>query len=85
MRKEQRLQIVGSGRETRLRLVGDCDDDPLQALCETARVGGAVDKLQRHLVERARAGGVSCAQVGSALGISKRRRGNGPRRPRDAR
>ena len=71
MRRGRRLHIVGGGRETRLRLVGDWDDDPLDALCETARLSGAVEKLQRHLVEQAQTGGASWAQIGTALGISK--------------
>jgi len=71
VRKARRLQIVGGGRDARLRLVGDWDASPLDGLCDTARLAGAVEKVQRSLVEHARASGRSWAEIGTALGISK--------------
>lgn len=71
MRRRPRLRIVGNGRDTKLRLVGDWEQAPLDGLCESARVAGALDKLQRHLVAQARSGGRSWAEIGASLGISK--------------
>jgi len=69
--RRQQLRIVGSGRGTRLRLPGELEREPLSGLCESARVAGALEKLQRHLVQRARAGGKSWTEIGTALGVSK--------------
>jgi hypothetical protein len=71
MRRGPQLRIVGSGRDTRLRLVGDWEDAPLDGLCQSARVAGALDKLQRHLVKQARSSGRSWTEIGESLGISK--------------
>jgi hypothetical protein len=71
MRRRRHLQIVGSGRDLTLRLAGDGKDDALDGLCETARAAGALDKLQRHLVQQARAAGRSWTEIGASLGISK--------------
>jgi hypothetical protein len=70
MRGKQ-LRIVGSGRSTKLRLPGEWEHEPLSGLCESARVAGALDKLQRHLVQQARAAGSSWTEIGTALGVSK--------------
>jgi hypothetical protein len=68
---QRRLRIIGRGHDLRLRLAGDWEADPLDALCEAGRLGDAVEKMQRDLVRRARAGGRSWAEIGSALGVSK--------------
>jgi hypothetical protein len=69
--RSPQLRIVGRGRDTKLRLVGDWEAAPLDGLCHSARVGVAVDKLQRELVQQARADGRSWTEIGSSLGISK--------------
>ena len=65
------LRIVGSGRGTKLRLPGDLEREPLSGLCESARIASALDKLQRNLVQQARAAGRSWTEIGAALGITK--------------
>jgi hypothetical protein len=50
---------------------GDLEREPLSGLCESARVAGALDKLQRQLVRQARAAGKSWTEIGAALGITK--------------
>jgi hypothetical protein len=69
--RRQQLRIVGSGRSTKLRVPGELEREPLTGLCESARVAGALDKLQRHLVWQARAAGKSWTEIGTALGITK--------------
>jgi hypothetical protein len=71
MARRRQLRIVGIGRDTKLRLVGDWQEAPLEGLCQSARVAGALDKLQRQLVKQARSAGRSWTEIGSALGISK--------------
>lgn len=71
MLRRHRLQIVGSGPDTKLRLVGDPEIAPLEGLAESRSVAGALDKLQRHLVEQARSNGRSWSEIGASLGISK--------------
>ena len=71
MRRKPSLRIVGSGREAKLRLVGDWEAAPLDGLCESARVGVALDKLQHQLVHRAREAGGSWTEIGSCLGVSR--------------
>ena len=71
MGRSPKLRIVGSGRSLKLRLVGSWEHEPLDRLCETAHVAGALDKLQRHLVQRARESDKSWTQIGESLGISK--------------
>lgn len=71
MRRSLQLRIVGRGRDTKLRLVGDWEAAPLDALCHSARVGVALDKLQRELVRQARNDGRSWTEIGASLGISK--------------
>jgi len=68
-RKQPR--IVGSGHGTKLRWPIGLEREPLNGLCESARVAGALDKLQRHLVQQARAAGNSWTEIGTALGITK--------------
>lgn len=71
MARKPRLRIIGSGRDTHLRLVGDWEAAPLDSLCHSARVGVALDKLQRDLVRQARAAGRSWTDIGACLGISR--------------
>jgi hypothetical protein len=71
MRREPQLRIVGSGRDTKIRLVGDWEAAPLDGLCKSARVGVALDKLQQDLVRQARQAGRSWTEIGSSLGISR--------------
>jgi hypothetical protein len=71
MGRSAKLRIVGSGRSLKLRLVGSWEREPLDRLCETAHVAGALDKLQRHLVTRARELGKSWTDIGASLGVSK--------------
>jgi hypothetical protein len=69
--RRQQLRIVGSGRSTKLSLPAELEREPLGGLCESARVAGALDKLQWHLVQQARAAGKSWTEIGTALGVSK--------------
>jgi hypothetical protein len=71
MRRRPQLRIVGSGRDTKLRLVGDWEAEPLDGLCQSARVAIALDKLQRHLVQQARSAGRSWTEIGASLGVTK--------------
>lgn len=71
MRRKPQLRIVGSGRDTQVRLVGDWEAAPLDGLCQSARLGLALDKLQRELVRQARAGGRTWTEIGTCLGISR--------------
>jgi len=71
MRRSKRLRIVGQGDSTRLRLVGDWEDAPLEGLAEARRVDGALRKLVRHQVNQARESGCSWTEIGGSLGISK--------------
>jgi hypothetical protein len=52
-------------------LVGDWQADPLGALCDAARVGKAVEKLEADLVRHARAGGRSWTEIATALGTTR--------------
>ena len=71
MARRQQLRIVGSGRSTELRLIGDWEEAPLEGLCASARVAAALEKLQRELVRQARSADRSWADIGASLGISK--------------
>jgi hypothetical protein len=71
MSRSPQLQIVGRGRDARLRIVGDWESAPLETLCHTAGVAGALEKLQQHLVQQARNDGRSWTEIGTALGVSK--------------
>jgi len=71
MHRQPQLRVVGGGRDTRLRLVGDWEAAPLDGLCQTARVAGALDKLQEDLVRKARDAGRSWTEIGASLGITK--------------
>jgi hypothetical protein len=69
MHRRPQLRIAGNGRK--LRLIGDWDAEPLDGLCESARLARAVDKLQRDLVRRARDAGRTWTEIGASLGISR--------------
>jgi hypothetical protein len=49
----------------------DWEQAPLDGLSESARVAGALDKLQRQLVKDARAAGRSWNEIGESLGVCK--------------
>jgi hypothetical protein len=69
--RKPQLRLVGSGRETKLHIVGDWETAPLDGLCQSARVGVALDKLQRQLVRHAREAGRSWTEIGACLGITR--------------
>jgi hypothetical protein len=69
MHRRPQLRIAGNGRK--LRLVGEWESAPLDGLCESAGLAHAVDKLQRHLVVKARDAGRSWTEIGEALGVTK--------------
>ena len=71
MRRKPQLRIVESGNHTKLRLVGDGEEAALDGLCQSARLGAALDKLQRDLVRQARESGRSWTEIGTCLGISR--------------
>ena len=71
MRRRRALRIVGSGEAVRLRPVGEWERVPLEGLAEARRVAGALEKLQRQLVQQARIEGRSWTEIGDSLGISK--------------
>jgi hypothetical protein len=58
-------------RKPQVRVVGDFSADPLEGLCQSARVAIAVDKMQRELVRQARDAGRSWTEIGASLGISR--------------
>jgi hypothetical protein len=67
----KRLKIVGQGASTRVRVVGDWEDRPLDGVREARSVERALDKVLREQVQRARDAGCSWSEVGQALGTSK--------------
>ena len=71
MGRKPQLRIVGTGADTRIRVLGDWEAAPLDGLCHSARVSRALDKLQRELVGRARVSGRSWTEIGESLGISR--------------
>jgi len=71
MGRSPQLRIVGRGRDTHMRLIGDWEAAPLDGLCHSSRVAVALDKLQRQLVQQARTEGRSWTEIGASLGISK--------------
>jgi hypothetical protein len=68
---EKRVRILGHGRSTRVRLVGDWGLHPLEGIREARGVERALDKVLRDQVRRARDAGCSWTEVGDALGTSK--------------
>jgi uncharacterized NAD(P)/FAD-binding protein YdhS len=68
---QKRLRIVGQGPSTRIRLLGDWSDSPLDGVREARGIERALDKVLRDQVRRAREAGCSWTQVGDALGTSK--------------
>ena len=69
MHRRRQLRITGDGRK--LRLIGDWDEEPLDGLCASAGLARAVDKLQRHLVTKARDAGRTWTEIGEALGVTR--------------
>lgn len=69
--RSRRVHVTGSGRETRLRLTGNWDNDPIGSLSDTARLSTAVEKLQYELIAKARENGCSWTEIGHALSISR--------------
>jgi hypothetical protein len=67
----KRLRVVGQGPSTRIRLVGDWDDRPLDGIRQARGVERALDKVLHDQVRRARSAGCSWTEVGEALGTSK--------------
>jgi len=67
----RRIRIVGNGSMLRLRLVGDWNGRPLDAIREARGAERALDKLLRDQVRRARDRGCSWSEVGDALGTTK--------------
>jgi uncharacterized NAD(P)/FAD-binding protein YdhS len=68
---QKRLRIVGQGPSTRIRLLGDWDDSPLDGVREARGIERALDKVLRDQVRRAHEAGCSWTAVGDALGTSK--------------
>jgi uncharacterized NAD(P)/FAD-binding protein YdhS len=68
---QKRLQIIGQGPSARIRLVGDWDTRPLDGVREARAIEGALDKVLRDQVRRAREAGCSWTEVGNALRTSK--------------
>lgn len=59
-------------RETMSHLVEEvADDDPLRALAATARLRTEVSRAEGVAVRRARARGLSWAQIAAMLGVSR--------------
>lgn len=69
MARRPKLRISGNGQK--LSLIGNWEESPLDGLCESAGLSRAVDKLQRHLVARARETERTWTEIGEALGISR--------------
>ena len=67
----KRLKIVGQRSSTRVRLVGDWEDRPLDRVRQARGVERSLDKVLREQVQRARDAGCSWSEVGEALGTSK--------------
>jgi hypothetical protein len=67
--RRRQLRISGDGHK--LHLIGDWEAEPLDGLCQSARLARAVEKLQRSLVARARDAGRSWTEIGASLGISR--------------
>jgi hypothetical protein len=71
MGTHKRLRIVGQGPSSRIRLLGDWGDCPLDGVREARGIERALDKVLRDQIRRAREAGCSWTEVGDALGTSK--------------
>jgi hypothetical protein len=71
VRSTRRIRIVGHGRDVRVRVSGDWENQPLDGLREACRVAAALDALTRESVQRARVNGHSWTQIGHALSVSR--------------
>jgi hypothetical protein len=67
----KQIRIVGHGSDTRLRLLGNWDDRPIDGIQAAHGVERALDKLLREQVRRARDAGCSWTEIGNALGVTK--------------
>ncbi|HLY82651.1 MAG TPA: hypothetical protein VKQ71_06685 [Acidimicrobiales bacterium] len=67
----KRLRIVGHGESSRLRLVGDWGERPLEGIREARRLEAALDKMLRDQVRQAKEAGCSWTDIGRALGTTK--------------
>ena len=68
---DRRLKVVGHGVSTRVRLVGNWEQQPLEGVREARGVERALEKVLRDQVRRARESGCSWTEIGEALGTSK--------------
>jgi hypothetical protein len=66
----KRLRIVGHGRRLRVRAHGDWRTNPLDGLRECRAATVALDKSLGESIARARAAGLSWADIGRALGAA---------------
>jgi hypothetical protein len=71
MGTQKRLRIVGQWPSSRIRLLGDWGDSPLDGVREARGIERALDKVLRDQIRRAREAGCSWTEVGDALGTSK--------------
>jgi hypothetical protein len=65
--RRRRFRVNGDS----IGLAGDWQADPLGALCDAARLGKALEKLEADLVRHARAGGRSWTEIAAALGTTR--------------
>jgi hypothetical protein len=63
----RRFKINGES----IGLAGDWQADPIGTLCDAARLGKALEKLEADLVRHARAGGRSWTEIAAALGTTR--------------
>ena len=66
-----RVRIVGGGAQLRLKMLGDWDSNPTDALRECCRAEAALEKAMRQTVSNAREAGRSWTEIGDALGVTK--------------
>jgi hypothetical protein len=66
-----RLQFVGQGTGLRVRQRGDWTTDISASLRESCRASIAIEKTLAEAIGRARAGGMSWAEVGRVLGVAE--------------
>lgn len=69
--RKPRVRVVGEGRRLRLRMLGDWDSHPLDALRECRGAATALEKAMWQTVHKAREAGHSWTEIGAALGVAK--------------
>ena len=69
--RSPRMRIVGHGNHLRLRMLGDWDAHPIEALRECCRAETALEKAMWQTVGKAREASHSWAEIGEALGVTK--------------